>query len=918
MEEFKSATVPDKRLKGHTSVVTCLAFTPDGRQLITGSYDRRIRLWDLQSGEAIGEPIWNHKVSVLTVAVSPSGTRFSSGGGDDRILLCDTINRVVVAEPLHAHTNRVNSLCFSPDGTRLVSSSVGSIKIWDAVSIDLFLEIKMHSDVPAIAHSPTGTRIAGVCSDRTARVWDTTTGLQTACSPTGCADTHGIAWMLDGRTVVFASRACVSVWNTETSQVDQFGSDWVTDVRGLCISPNGKLLAVACESAVHLVDVETWTRLGLPFHHPRPAFCIAFSPDGRSLASGCADNDIYLWDMTSNVPLEEVSRLTSTPEKPSNVAVQLGAKQEPAPCDPELRHARRGRWGWSRLLNSCSNPQRLRFPSLLPKSQTTQAMPPIPPSKPSGTQADPAEQTTPDTGFERPAQDVVDEFVRYVMNEIPIHMIYLPTMMIVGRGFVHAHFKDRLREINEAAIRKERESIVPPWSRERAIRYLIQNLVSYAIFSHKWLDEGEPTYQQMTETNSPLVLASASNAHPSEGSRRAIRRIFANASASADAGSEPPKSEGLKKLQNCCRLARNFGLEFLWSDTCCIDKSSSAELDESIRSMFRWYRNASICIVHLNKTTVMEDLRQDEWLGRGWTLQELLAPKRMKFFNMKWEPLTDQEDDKEEDTPLMDLIVEATGIPEDDIYDFSPAPDHVDERMSWAAGRRTTRAEDVAYSLMGIFDVSIQIAYGEGAEHAFCRLVEAIMLAGGSSSVLNWAGQPAKHHSSRCLPSSPASYLGHPNLVTIGRLDLALTSSGFQVPLILLPLETIRPEFDGRPVTDIKFRCPELGIGDVQIDTRGFRFSAIPRQYALGIYHYIPPESSSNPGLPKELAAYLLERDEVPEGDASLLGLSRHHRSMDDGWRRIPTGFISCELPGVPDFASLWYVNRSCLQTLYL
>ncbi|KAF9223458.1 hypothetical protein BS17DRAFT_673606, partial [Gyrodon lividus] len=404
------------------------------------------------------------------------------------------------------------------------------------------------------------------------------------------------------------------------------------------------------------------------------------------------------------------------------------------------------------------------------------------------------------------------EFTRYVMNEIPIRMLHLPTMMIIGRNFVRAHFKDHLNEINEATITKERGSIVPPRTREEAIRSLVHNLVSYAIFSHKWLDEGEPTYQQMTEKKTVPAC--------SRGHLMRIKRALGTVSVS------------------CCRVARSLGVQFLWSDTCCIDKSSSAELDESLRSMFRWYRNASICIVHLNQTTVIEDLRQDEWLKRGWTLQELLAPKRTKFFTKKWEPLTDQEDDKEEDTPLMTLLAEITGIPEDDIYEFSPTPDHVDERMTWAAGRRTTRAEDTAYSLMGMFDVSIQIAYGEGAERAFCRLIEAIILAGGSSTVLNWAGQPAKHHSSRCLPSSPASYLGHPNLVSIDRLDLALTSSGFRVPLILLPLATIRPDFDGRPITEIKFRCPQLGIGDVHIDTRGFRFSAIPRQYALGVYHY--------------------------------------------------------------------------------
>jgi len=160
--------------------------------------------------------------------------------------------------------------------------------------------------------------------------------------------------------------------------------------------------------------------------------------------------------------------------------------------------------------------------------------------------------------------------------------------------------------------------------------------------------------------------------------------------------------------------------------------------------MFRWYRNSTICIIYLGETLILEDLRRDEWFIRGWTLQELLAPQKIKFFNKEWQPLTDQEDDKEEDTPLMTVLEEVTGISETELQDFSPVPQHIDKRMTWAAQRRTTRAEDVAYSLMGIFDVSLQIAYGEGGERAFGRLIEALMHAGGDSSVLNWAGDPAR------------------------------------------------------------------------------------------------------------------------------------------------------------------------------
>ena len=513
-----------------------------------------------------------------------------------------------------------------------------------------------------------------------------------------------------------------------------------------------------------------------------------------------------------------------------------------------------------------------------------------------------------------PAQDVLDEFNRYVMNDIPIRLIYVPTMELVGRNFVKSHFLDRMKEITEDMIAEEQARFRPPLARERVVPTLVRSKVKYGILSHRWLDTGEPSYQEMMGENifGHLYARDPPSNRMSQMKGSRMLHVFRTAREK-----EPP-SAGYIKLEKCCEEARRLRLHFLWSDTCCIDKNSSAELDESIRSMFRWYRNSTICIAYLGETLVLDDLKRDQWFIRGWTLQELLAPQKIKFFNKEWQPLTDQEDDKEEDTPLMTILEEVTGISEAELQDFSPAPQHIDKRMTWAAQRRTTRAEDVAYSVMGIFDVSLQIAYGEGGERAFGRLIQALMQAGGDSSVLNWAGDPARHHVSRALPASPASYVGHPDIVQISRLDLALTSRGLRVPLVIIPLDMTRPEFDGRPVINPKFHCPHHDIGEVNIDSRGYKFSPICKQYALGIFHYIPAEDSSNPGLPKELAAYLLERTEVEAGESELTGVSRHYRSTEDGWRRIPTGFIYLELPGVPDFASLLYVSRTCLETVYL
>ncbi|KAG2147415.1 uncharacterized protein EDB93DRAFT_1337362 [Suillus bovinus] len=225
---------------------------------------------------------------------------------------------------------------------------------------------------------------------------------------------------------------------------------------------------------------------------------------------------------------------------------------------------------------------------------------------------------------------------------------------------------------------------------------------------------------------------------------------------------------GYEKLLNFCAKAREHGMEFAWSDTCCIDRNSSTELDESIRSMFRWYRNSYICIVHLAQSMIVEDILDDEWTTRGWTLQELLAPCLIKFFNKR--------------------------------------PSKVDERMTWAARRKTTRVEDVANSLVDIFDVSLQIAYGEGGDRAFCRLIEAIMQAG-DPSVLNWKGEAAKHHTSHAIPRSPQSFVDHRELkLTSRRLEMTMTGLGLRVPLVILPLNLHSLTYDY--VSRVTLDCP--------------------------------------------------------------------------------------------------------------
>ncbi|KAF8185716.1 heterokaryon incompatibility protein-domain-containing protein [Pholiota molesta] len=229
------------------------------------------------------------------------------------------------------------------------------------------------------------------------------------------------------------------------------------------------------------------------------------------------------------------------------------------------------------------------------------------------------------------------------------------------------------------------------------------------------------------------------------------------------------KDGAYRKLEMFCEVAaRHHNVTYGWMDSVCINKESSSELDESIRSMYQWYRDAHICITILADTTSIGDMRYDDWFKRGWTLQELLAPARVKFYAKDWSPLTEVDNDKQ-DARIKEELEAATHITPYELKCFTLGSENLSDntipisrRMLWAANREVTRGEDTAYSLMGIFGVSISIAYGEGAERAFFRLVKKILNSFAEVwDVFNCAGpQPDLHtYRSRVIPSSPKHYL---------------------------------------------------------------------------------------------------------------------------------------------------------------
>jgi Heterokaryon incompatibility protein (HET) len=230
------------------------------------------------------------------------------------------------------------------------------------------------------------------------------------------------------------------------------------------------------------------------------------------------------------------------------------------------------------------------------------------------------------------------------------------------------------------------------------VEYTDVHIPPYAILSHTWgADSEEVTYKD-------LVQGTGKN------------------------------KVGYKKLEFCQKQAASDNLQYFWVDTCCIDKSSSAELTEAINSMFQWYRHATKCYVYLSDVSRNEHdqtslsfqpweaaFRSSRWFNRGWTLQELIAPRSVEFFSLEGNRLGDKKSLERQVHEVTGVAVRA--LQGETLLDFSVA-----ERMSWAEKRETKRGEDKAYSLLGIFHVHIPLIYGEGKEHALRRLQEEIDL----------------------------------------------------------------------------------------------------------------------------------------------------------------------------------------------
>jgi hypothetical protein len=271
---------------------------------------------------------------------------------------------------------------------------------------------------------------------------------------------------------------------------------------------------------------------------------------------------------------------------------------------------------------------------------------------------------------------------------------------------------------------------------------------------------------------------------------------------------------GYRKIKHTCEQALRHGLYYAWIDTCCIDKTSSAELSEAINSMYVWYRDSTRCYAMLDDVStnnVGTELGASRWFTRGWTLQELIAPPEVIFYDRNWIQLGTRQDlaASISKTTLIDEMVLYHGIASFGSRHKPPmqAP-RLDQfciakKMSWASLRKTTREEDIAYCLLGIFELNMPLLYGEGGR-AFVRLQEELMHRTDDDSILAWSlstefqscpnVQTTSYSSARftnLLAASPKSFRYSMNLErTVGStIPFSKSNIGLHIHLPTLPIK---------------------------------------------------------------------------------------------------------------------------------
>ena len=385
------------------------------------------------------------------------------------------------------------------------------------------------------------------------------------------------------------------------------------------------------------------------------------------------------------------------------------------------------------------------------------------------------------------------------------------------------------------------------------IEHEVAEYYRYATFSHKW-EDNEPLFEKV------------------------IRIVVYDLD----------ESLTHDKLQMFCKVVRDSGFHWAWSDTCCIDKGDHFVLQEALISMFKWYEGSALTVVLLRgvrSPSKRGDLVRSIWNTRAWTLQEYHASKVVRFYTEDWKPYLNPDIPNHKESPqIISEMEEVTGVPPRALMALRPGLDDIREKLRLASTRQTTRVEDAAYSLLGIFSMSLPVVYGEG-DKSLGRFLAQLLASAGDPSILAWTGRSGRFNS--CLPA---------NIVVFN-----------QLPTSHIPLALERAEMDG-----ITARLRSSSLNSTSLMGLYDRLHELPVPLFVGQRMKLPciifklgPLSASRSGSGHVFRSQtsLLGVVEIrSEEDLSRFGsLCLVHPWIDFLLDRQPAGSVAETIPAIPE-----------------
>ena len=288
-------------LHGHKMGVNSVAFSPDGRQIVSGSGDNTVNVWDIATGKEI-LTLKGHAERVDSVAFSPDGKRIVSGGFDRMVKVWDiATGKETLTITVQGRTNGVSSVAFSPDGKRIASGSWKTVNVWDAVTGKETLR-ENFGDVSSVAFSADGKRIISGGGSNTVKVWDAVTGNETLTLKGHTNNVTSVAFSADGKQIVSGSwDETLKLWDAATGKETLTLKGHTAAVSSVAFSPDGKrIISGSGDGFLNVWDAATGQETLTLKAHTGGVNSVAFSPDGRRVVSGSSDDTVKVWDVAAH------------------------------------------------------------------------------------------------------------------------------------------------------------------------------------------------------------------------------------------------------------------------------------------------------------------------------------------------------------------------------------------------------------------------------------------------------------------------------------------------------------------------------------------------------------------------------------------------------------------------------------------